>query len=123
MELKITGKKDNKLLSRAEITAEMTHEGPTPNYDAVKKALANQLKLDESLIAIKHVYSNFGESRIKIIANVYDNKEAAKKIEPVKKEKKKPAGEEAEEAEKPAKAAEKPAKSEKPGTPAKAAEE
>ncbi len=82
MELKIIEKKENKLLSRTEITAEMVHEGPTPSYDAIKKALAKQVNADESLIAVKHVYPSYGESRVKIIANIYDDKKAMESIEP-----------------------------------------
>ena len=102
MNLKITEEKQNKLLSRKEITAEMTHEGPTPGYAAMKKALAKELKADESLIAIQHIYPYFGEPKVRIIANIYDNKDKMEELEPEPVEKKKPAAEKKKKAEKPA---------------------
>jgi len=108
MELKIIEKKDNKLLSRVEIIAEMVHEGPTPGYEVIRKALAKQLDADESLIAVKHIYPSYGESRVKIIANIYEDKKAMEKIEPAPSEKAKKPTEE-----KPAEAAEEK-KEEKP---------
>jgi small subunit ribosomal protein S24e len=98
MNLKITEEKQNKLLSRKEITAEMAHEGPTPGYAAMKKALAKELKADESLIAIHHIYPFFGEPKVKIIANIYETKEKMQELEPKPAEtKKKPSAEKSEE--------------------------
>ena len=113
MELKIIEKKDNKLLSRVEIIAEMVHEGPTPGYEVIRKALAKQLDADESLIAVKHIYPSYGESRVKIIANIYEDKKAMEKIEPAPSEKAKKPTEEKPAEEKPAEAAEEK-KEEKP---------
>ncbi|MBW2992969.1 30S ribosomal protein S24e [Candidatus Woesearchaeota archaeon] len=120
MNLKITEEKENKLLSRKEITAEMTHEGPTPGYNAVKQAIANQLKADESLVAIQHIYPYFGEPKIRIIANIYESREKMEELEPESAEEEKKPAAEAKPSEE--KKEEKPSEETKEKTPEKPAE-
>ncbi|MBW2963429.1 30S ribosomal protein S24e [Candidatus Woesearchaeota archaeon] len=88
MELKIIEKKENPLLHRIELEAELTATGPTPSNEAVIKALASQLKAEEKMIIIKHIYSRFGTNVSDVLAFLYDNEEKMKEIEYIKETKK-----------------------------------
>lgn len=90
MELKVVEKKDNALLSRTEFVLEGFQEGPTPSYDKLRKKIAEQFKADENLIAIRHIYPQFGTVKFKVIAYVYSDKKAMEKIEPKQEQKPKP---------------------------------
>ena len=92
MSVKIIQKKENPLLSRTEISAEIYFEKATPSNNDVKKQLAAELKVEENRIAIKNIYTAFGFSSAKVKAYTYDSEDSLKKIEPKKKEKKQAAG-------------------------------
>jgi len=94
MELKITEKKEEPLLSRVLITAEAAFENATPSNKEVKAKLASALKADEKLIVIKHIYTGFVQRKAKVIAYVYSSEEEQKKIEPKEKKPKQPKTEE-----------------------------
>ena len=122
MNLKIINEKDEPLLSRKEVTAELYFEkAATPSNDKVKKNISSQLKADEKLIVIKKIDSHYGTTEAVVTAVVYTSKEEMEKIEPKKKEKKekkpkaeKPAPEKKEEKKEEA-AEEKPAEEKKEG--------
>jgi ribosomal protein S24E len=83
MEYNIKEKKENTLLSRTELSIEIKHFGSAnPSYENIKKEIANQLKADEKLIVIKHVYPAFGEGKSDVIAYIYKDEESLKKTEP-----------------------------------------
>ena len=98
MDLKIVQKKDNPLLSRTEIEAEINFfKEPTPKKEDIKKKLASMEKANENVVIIKHIYSSFATGKADVLAYIYKSEDELKKIEPEKKEKKeaKPAGEDA----------------------------
>ena len=119
MKLEIKTKKENPLLSRIEISGTLEFDKATPSNDQVAQSIASQLKVDASLIKMKHIYTGFGERQAKFSAFVYKTKEDLDKIEPkpkkqVEKEKKaaeaaKKAAEEAKAPKEEAKPAEAPA--------------
>ncbi|MBS3097908.1 hypothetical protein J4209_03895 [Candidatus Woesearchaeota archaeon] len=88
MELNITEKKEEPLLSRVFIKAELFYKGPTISNKDVKTSLASSLGADEKLIVVKHIYSSFGSGNIKITAYKYNSEKDIKIIEPKQKEKK-----------------------------------
>jgi ribosomal protein S24E len=90
MEWKNIQKHEKPLLSRTEITVEVTFSGATPSNDAVKKKLSEHLKSGEELLVIKKIATCFGDQKASVLAYLYKNKEDMTKIEPKKKEKKKP---------------------------------
>lgn len=106
MEISISKRKENRLLSREEITGTVVFSGATPSYDQFRKSLSAQIKVPEDTIAIPHIYTSFGSSSGTFEARVYASKELLAKIEPKKKEKKAKPGEGAEEAKPEAKPAE-----------------
>ena len=79
------------LLNRRRVSLEIEHPtGGTPSKNDIKKKVAEFLKVPEELVAVKHVYSRFGEGKSKIITHVYNKKQDIEFFEKkkVKKEKK-----------------------------------
>ena len=98
MNLEITDKKENPLLSRTEVKGTIGFDKATPSNAEVKKAIAEKAKADESLIVVKNIYTDFGSTNANFNAYIYTNKDEMAKIEPKKKEKKAKPGEKKEEA-------------------------
>ncbi len=88
VQINITGKKEEPLLSRTKVTATVEFEKATPSYPEVITSLANSLKTDSKLIAIRHVYNSFGAKKAEVIAYVYSDENKKQFIEPKIKEKK-----------------------------------
>lgn len=88
MEINIINKKEEQLLSRALIKANIDFEKATPSYKEVTSLLATNLKIDEKLIAIRHIYNLFGTKKAEVIAYVYTDENKKQFIEPKIKEKK-----------------------------------
>jgi small subunit ribosomal protein S24e len=90
MEIKIIEQKDKPVLSRKEIIAEISFTGKTPSNEEVRKKIAEESKADEELVVVKNIYTEFGLTKAKVNAYVYNSKEKLESIEPKKKEKTKP---------------------------------
>lgn len=88
MELNITSKKEEPLLSRTELKADVIFEKATPSYQELASLVASKVKADEKLVAIRHVYTSFGNKNAELIAYVYKDEDKKKFIEPKLKEKK-----------------------------------
>ena len=88
MDVKILDEKENALLSRREVTAEISYTGATPKTEDVAKAMSQNLKAEEKLVVIKNINQKFGIQKSKILAYQYMNEEDKIKYEPKKKEKK-----------------------------------
>ena len=123
MAVTIKKTEEKPLLARKEVDAHVVFEGKaTPSNAEVAKAIASELKTDEKLVVVKHIYTAYGSSEAEIEAYVYNTDEDLKKIEPKKKKAEKKEGEapaeEAKEAPKEEKKEEAP-KEEKKEEPAK----
>ncbi|MGM5482108.1 MAG: 30S ribosomal protein S24e [Nanobdellota archaeon] len=81
MEIEITKEKETPLLSRKRITAWAHHEKATPSRKEVLSQLAKKAKTKPELVIIKHIYTRFGETNMKIIAHVYKDRETLEKLE------------------------------------------
>lgn len=79
--MKIIQKKDNPLLSRQEIIAEMDYEKATPTTASVKDLIAKQANAQPEMVLIKHIQTAFGARHAKIKAYVYTSAEEIKRIE------------------------------------------
>lgn len=88
MQLTITNKKQEPLLSRTMLKATLEFEKSTPSYSEVAASLASDLKADEKLIAIRHIYTSFGNKKAEVTAYVYNDESKKRLIEPKLKEKK-----------------------------------
>ena len=88
LELKIVNIKDEPLLSRKLVMASVEFEKSTPSYAEVTSSLSSNLKTDEKLVVIRHIYNSFGARKADVIAYVYEDEAKKQLIEPKKKEKK-----------------------------------
>ena len=82
MQVNVTNKKGEPLLSRTLVSATLEFEKSTPSYAEVTAALASSLKSDEKLVAIRHVYNHFGAKKADIVAYVYSDEQKKQFIEP-----------------------------------------
>ena len=87
--MNITNKKEEPLLSRTMIKATLEFEKATPSYPEVTSLLASQLKIDDKLVAIRHIYNLFGAKKAEVTAYAYADESKKQFIEPKAKEKKK----------------------------------
>lgn len=87
MQLNITTQKENILLKRKEIEAKTVFDKETPSNLQVQEKIAELLKIPKEQIAVKKISTEYGTRTANIKANAYDNAEAMKKAEPIKKEK------------------------------------
>lgn len=77
------------LLNRTRVEFEIEHfQKPTPKKADLKTQLAKELKVAEDTIHLKHIFSHFGSSKSKIIAEIYKTQEDLKKYVKIKKKKK-----------------------------------
>ena len=88
LQINITNKKEEPLLARTMVKAIVEFEKATPSYQEVTSLLASNLKANEKLIAIRHIYNSFGAKKAEVIAYVYIDEAKKQFIEPKIKEKK-----------------------------------
>lgn len=81
MEIEISKEKDTPLLSRKRVTAWAYYEGATPSRKVVLKEFAKKVKADPKNTVIKHIYTRFGQTDMKIIANVYNDRQTLERLE------------------------------------------
>ena len=75
MELELIKKKEFPLLSRTRVTFWNNDKGAAPSRLGLKNEVSKILNIKPELVVIKHIYCQFGKSKAKIIAHVYDSKE------------------------------------------------
>jgi small subunit ribosomal protein S24e len=76
--------RENKLLGRREVKAEVLHQGsPTPTRQEIKEAIASQLGTKPELVYIRHIYTEAGIGASRVEAHIYDSEEVAKATEPL----------------------------------------
>ncbi len=81
MKLDIQKERETPLLARRRVTLTAEYKGATPARKDFLKEVAKKLKSDEKLTIIRHVYSKFGRQKAKVIAHVYENADAMKRLE------------------------------------------
>ena len=77
--MEIVNNFENKLLNRKQVTAKLKVDKATLSRADAKSKLAKALKVEEDLIIIKEIKSEFGSLNVVIEANVYDSKKALEK--------------------------------------------
>ena len=95
MNLKVSEKKEEPLLSRKRLVAELEFDAAVPSRKDVKAKIAQAEKADEKLIIIKKIKSAFRSRAAKVICCIYQDEKSMEKIE---KEHSKKSGEKKEEA-------------------------
>ena len=81
MEFERLKERDMKLLSRKRVTLMINNEGATPSRLELLEGLAEKFKTKEDLIVIKHIYSQYGKRKTKLIVNIYKDKKKMKLFE------------------------------------------
>ena len=81
MELSITTKTENKLLSRTEVVARLQFEGVTPSRKDIQQAVAKQMKAKEPMTIIQQVKTEYGAPFATVSAYVYSDEKAMKRLE------------------------------------------
>ena len=76
MKLIIKNLKENPLLRRKEIDAELVFTGPTPSKETIKNDIASQLKAKADVVEIKEIDTVFGQQFGKASIYVYDDVES-----------------------------------------------
>lgn len=111
--LKVINKKENILLSRIEVEAEISFKNKaTPSTEEVKQQLSKTLEVGKDLIVLKQIDTSFGDTSAKILAYQYLSKDDLNIIEP--KIKKKEAKQEKKKGTKPAEEKKEASSEEKP---------
>jgi len=82
MDIKITKDNQNLLLARREVEFTVTHNGATPTRMHVLGKLAAMLNVNTNQVVLDSFRTEFGISRLKGGARVYDTQEARDKLEP-----------------------------------------
>ena len=88
LELDIISKTEEPLLSRTMLKANVSFEKATPSYRELTSLIASKAKADEKLVAIRNVYTSFGNKSAQITAYIYKDENKKQFIEPKIKEKK-----------------------------------
>lgn len=78
--MEILSKKEEKLLDRTFVTAEMQADIP-PARDSARQAVASSMKVEPKLVVIKKITPAFGERKVKITSYIYKTEERLKEIE------------------------------------------
>jgi len=81
MEVKISSKTEQPLLSRTVLKGLISFDAETPSRSAVRKKLSEALKSEESLITITEIATAFGSRSANLTAHIYKSKEDIKKFE------------------------------------------
>ena len=76
MNLVIETKTEEPLLDRVRVTALVTVDATLPTLEAIRVELATHLKIEETLIAVEHVFPLFGGGSARIISCAYKSTEA-----------------------------------------------
>ncbi|HIH05144.1 TPA: hypothetical protein HA372_03390 [Candidatus Woesearchaeota archaeon] len=87
MELSISQKDKEPLLSRMRVCGELAFESTTPSNAEVRKAVASSIKADEKLVVVRKVHNFFGRRKAAFEVCVYDDDKAMAAIEPAPKKK------------------------------------
>lgn len=84
MQIKIESTKNNPLLKRKEVgfTIVQGTKEKTPQRKEVKKALAMEMKIGDEVVFVKRMNTKTGTNITQGFANVYQNIEQAKLVEP-----------------------------------------
>lgn len=81
MEIQITKEKETPLLSRKRMTAWVNYQGATPSRKEVLKEFAKTAKAKPQNTIIKHMYTRFGQTDMKVIAHVYSDEGTLQRLE------------------------------------------
>lgn len=77
MEITILSEKEEPLLKRKAVKAEISEYGATPSEKAIKEEIAKKLKADAALVDVKNVKHSFGGGKVTFTGYVYKDAKMA----------------------------------------------
>lgn len=80
--MKLVNEFDNKLLMRKEVEYLESSTPITISRQDAKARIAKALDVDENLVVITKISSQFGSQDVRVFAYVYENEETLKKLTP-----------------------------------------
>jgi len=83
MECTIIEKKENTLLARTEVQGTLVFTGTTPSNTHVIEAVAKSFSGDPAVVALRHIYTRYGQQKAGFTAVIYTTPEAKLKYETV----------------------------------------
>ena len=83
MSLNVISEYNNELLGRKDIVAEVDFSGATPSKVDISKMIASKTGVDEKLVIIKVIDTEYGNQKAKVKAFAYNSKDDLKKLEKV----------------------------------------
>lgn len=81
MEIQIIEEKENPLLERKEIQLRVIQDAGSPKIGDLRKKIAAQLSLDQSLFVVQHVYTEYGMNESRCMLKIYSTGERLKAVE------------------------------------------
>ncbi len=82
MEVEITSKKENPLLSRVEAHFTVFHPGqPSPKREDVREKIAALLSTSKGLVVVDEMNTPFGRNETKGYAKAYEDVDSLRKVE------------------------------------------
>jgi len=81
MEINIVEKKENPLLRRTELIADVGYEAKAPTRQVMRDEISKKLKVSPEVVVIRHIYPFFGDKKIEVVVHIYEKKEDVDKIE------------------------------------------
>lgn len=90
MKITLIEEKEAPLLMRRRVHFEVDNEkNKTPSEAEIKKAIAENMKIKEDTVEIRHIYQKYGVGKAKAIVHIYKTPEELKMVEHIKKKQKK----------------------------------
>jgi small subunit ribosomal protein S24e len=81
MEIQILEEKNNPLLERKEIQLRIIQDAGSPKIADLRKKIAAQLSLNESLFVVQNVYAEYGMNESRCLLKVYASNERLEAVE------------------------------------------
>ena len=81
MEIQILEEKENPLMERKEIQLRVIQDAGSPKISDLRKKIAAQLSLPESLFVVQHLYAEYGMNESRCTLKVYTSEERLKTVE------------------------------------------
>lgn len=82
MDGKINSSRENPMLGRKEVAADVSFDKSTPNRKEIKELLCAKLGANPDSVVINGITSKFGQKVVTVTMHVYQTKEAALAMEP-----------------------------------------
>jgi len=81
MKIEVIEKRENPLLNRDEIRVKILYEGATPDFLKIREEIVKKLKLNNNLVVMNSIKTEFGRKSSNCYLKVYKDKESMK-VEP-----------------------------------------